>query len=121
MLRFSGFYFILFLALFLIETLIALYVHDQFIRPFFGDVLVVILVFCFVKIWFKLPTVPLAFGCLLFAFFVEATQYFNLFADLKAQYRSVSIILGTHFDWLDLLAYTFGFGLIVLFRKRLIV
>ena len=33
------------------EVLIALYVHDDFVRPYVGDVLVVIAVYCAVRIF----------------------------------------------------------------------
>ena len=36
-----------FVILFLIEAAIALWVHDRFIRPYIGDVLVVVLVYVF--------------------------------------------------------------------------
>ena len=34
-----------------VETLIALYVHDKVIRPYVGDLLVVLVVYCFVRIF----------------------------------------------------------------------
>ena len=34
-----------------VEVVIACYVHDRFIRPYVGDVLVVVVVYCFVRIW----------------------------------------------------------------------
>lgn len=40
-----------FLLLLCVEVLIALYVHDDFIRPYIGDVLVVGVVYCFLRIW----------------------------------------------------------------------
>ena len=39
------FYAICFIGLFIVETLIALFVRDAFIRPYMGDVLVVILIY----------------------------------------------------------------------------
>ena len=48
------FYIISFLLIFCIEVLIALYVRDNFIRPYVGDMLVVVLVYSFVRIF--LPT-----------------------------------------------------------------
>ena len=44
------FYIISFLLIFCIEVLIALYVRDNFIRPYVGDMLVVVLVYSFVWI-----------------------------------------------------------------------
>ena len=43
--------FIMFIALIIIETLIALYVHDKVVRPYIGDVLVVIVLYYFVRIF----------------------------------------------------------------------
>ena len=37
--------------LLLIEVLIALYVHDAFVRPYIGDVLVVVVIYTFIRIF----------------------------------------------------------------------
>ncbi len=55
-------YFLLFIALLIIEILIALYVHDEIVRPYIGDVLVSILVYCFVKAFFNTPVLKTAIG-----------------------------------------------------------
>ena len=39
--------------LLIIEVLIALFVHDAFIRPYIGDVLVVIVIYTFVRIFIQ--------------------------------------------------------------------
>ena len=39
-----------FLALLCIEILIGAFVHDAFVRPYVGDVLVVILIYCLIRI-----------------------------------------------------------------------
>ena len=49
MLTFRKTYFILSILLFIIEVLIALFAHDEFIRPYVGDLLVVVLLYCLVK------------------------------------------------------------------------
>jgi len=46
-------YFLLAFALFFVEVYIALYVHDDIIRPYIGDVLVVILIETVAKYSFK--------------------------------------------------------------------
>ena len=56
-----------FAALLLIEVLIALFVHDAFVRPFIGDVLVVAVLYCLVRIikpdgWRFLPVVLFLFA-----------------------------------------------------------
>ena len=37
--------------LLLIEVLIAIYVHDAFVRPYIGDVLVVVVIYTFIRIF----------------------------------------------------------------------
>ena len=76
MLKFKLKYFILAAILFLIEVLIALFIHDNFIRPFVGDVLVVILIYCFIKSFLNSPVVITAIAVLLFAYLIEVLQYF---------------------------------------------
>ena len=39
------------MVIFCIEALIALYVRDNFIRPYVGDILVVVLVYSFVRMF----------------------------------------------------------------------
>ena len=51
MLKKRFFNFILFMIFLVIEVLIALYVHDDFVRPYLGDVLVVVVLYFFVRIW----------------------------------------------------------------------
>lgn len=111
----NGRFFLIFLIIFLIEIGIALWVNDRWIRPLLGDALVVILIFCFVRSFFPLPTIPLAVGVLLFAYTVEFAQYFELVDRLGlADNRLAATVIGTTFDWRDLLAYTAGVGIILL-------
>ena len=39
------------IIVFIIELIIALYVHDRIIRPYIGDTLVVVTVYCFVRVF----------------------------------------------------------------------
>ena len=104
--------------LFIVETLIAIYVHDQFIRPYLGDVLVVILIYCFVRSFLKIPVVPAAFGVLLFSYFIELLQYFNFVTVVGLENHKIArIVLGSSFEWLDIVAYTFGFFLVLLLEN----
>ena len=70
------FYAICFIGLFIVETLIALFVRDAFIRPYMGDVLVVILIYCFARIFITEPLRGLPLWIFLFACCIEAFQYF---------------------------------------------
>lgn len=96
------------LLLLAVEVAIALFVNDTIIRPFVGDVLVVVLVFCFLAIFFT-PNTRLIVFVFLFAAAVEISQYFDLVAILgQENNRLVSTVLGRTFSWLDFLAYFTG-------------
>ncbi len=116
--KFSYKYLLLFISLLLIEIFIALYVHDRFIRPYFGDVLVVVLIYFLVRIFFsedsKKVILKIALGCLLFAFAIEIGQYFHLVDILGLGHiKAARIIIGTGFTWWDMLAYIGGYFLIL--------
>ena len=72
------FYIISFLVIFCMEVLIALYVRDRFIRPYVGDMLVVVLVYSFVRIFLPTGIPRMPFYVFLFACLVEVLQYFRL-------------------------------------------
>ena len=119
MLKFQLKYFIPATILFLIEVFIALFIHDNFIRPFFGDVLVVILIYCFIKSFINSPVIITAIAVLLFAYLIEVLQYFNIVKILGLQNSNLArIIIGTSFEWTDLLAYTLGIGVVILLDRN---
>ena len=118
MLQFHKKYFLLTLMLFISEVLIALYMHDKFIRPYFGDVLVVILIYCFLKSFLNLPVYPTVLGVLIFSFFIEWTQHLNLITILGLQDSEIAkALLGNSFAWMDVACYTFGILIIILIEK----
>jgi len=118
MLQFHKKYFLLTLIIFISEVLIALYMHDKFIRPYFGDVLVVILIYCFLKSFLNLPVYPTALGVLIFSFFVEWTQHLNLITILGLQDSEIAkALLGNSFAWMDIGCYTSGILIIILVEK----
>ena len=83
------FYIISFLVIFCIEVLIALYVCDNFVRPYIGDVLVVVLVYSFVRIFLPTGIPRMPFYVFLFACFIEVMQYFQLVETLRSEERRV--------------------------------
>lgn len=98
-----------FAVLFLTEVFIALFVHDRFIRPFFGDVLVVILICCFVRIFFPTGVKLLPLYTFLFAAVVEVAQYFDVVKLLGLEGSSlISILVGRSFSWYDIVCYLAG-------------
>jgi len=119
MLRFQKKYFVWAILLFVTEVLIAAYLNDRIIRPYVGDFLVVILIYCFVKSFLDIPTFPLAISVLAFAFFIEILQYFNLVKLLGLEGSKIArIVLGSSFEWIDLIAYTAGVIFILFVEKR---
>lgn len=113
--QFQPYYFLATVFLFLIEVLIAIYVDDNFIRPYGGDYLVVILLFCFLKTFIKISTPWAAAGVLLFAYLIETLQYFDLVGKLGLKHsRIANIVIGNSFAWMDMLAYTLGIMTIVI-------
>ncbi len=115
MFTFNKNYFGFFLLFFVVETLIALYINDSFVRPFFGDVLVVILIYCFVKSFVKLPVVTTAIAVLLFAFLIEFLQYLNIVETLHLEKNKIArTVIGTSFSWEDLLCYIVGIAIVII-------
>lgn len=112
--RFNAGYFILTVLLFLIEVVIALYMHDPFVRPYLGDVLVVMLIYCFVRSFVQAPVVPVALSVLVFSYVVETMQYFNIVKHLGLQHSPLAnVVIGNHFTWVDILAYTIGIAITI--------
>lgn len=97
------------LFLFTVEVIIAVFVHDRFVRPFGGDFLVVILLYCFVKGFWDAPDLKVAVAVLLFAYLIEVLQYFHIVKILGLEHSKVAtIVIGNAFEWTDILAYTLG-------------
>ena len=108
-------YALVFLLLLGIEVLIALFVHDRFVRPYLGDVLAVGVVYAFLRIFFPVGLPRLPVGVTLLAAAVEVGQAFGLVDRLGlGQSRFFRILLGSTFDWADLLCYCVGGGAILL-------
>lgn len=107
-------YLLAFIIFFITEVLIAVYVHDDFIRPYVGDILVVVLLYCFVKIFVPYKVKLMTLYIFIFSAFVEILQYFKLVEMLGLQdNRFARIVIGSVFDWKDILCY--GVGCILLY------
>lgn len=118
LIRFNWLYFVLAVVLFGIELLIAKYAHDPFIRPYVGDLLVVILIYCLAKAFLRTSVFSTALSVLLFSYAVETLQYFHIVDRLGLGHsKAAKIIIGTSFEWFDLAAYTMGIGLVLVSEK----
>ncbi|BCN31674.1 ribosomal maturation YjgA family protein [Anaeromicropila herbilytica] len=106
-------YAITFIILLTIEVLIALYVHDTFIRPYIGDVLVVIVLYMAFRM-FKTDGIRfLPVYIFLFAGLTECLQFFNIVQLLNVEHNTfLRILIGSVFDMKDILCY--GIGCILL-------
>ncbi|MBQ7779776.1 MAG: DUF2809 domain-containing protein [Clostridia bacterium] len=113
-------YLIAFFALLCIEILIGAFVHDAFVRPYVGDVLVVILIYCLVRI-FKPTGIKLLPLCVFFfALMVELLQLANIVDLLGIPHNSIiAIMVGTSFSFIDIICY--AVGCIIVYLTELII
>ncbi|MCS3867376.1 DNA integrity scanning protein DisA with diadenylate cyclase activity [Chryseobacterium ginsenosidimutans] len=113
-------YFLLTIAIFLIEVLIATKLKDIFfVRAYLGDVIVILLIYTFIKCFFTINNnQKLIFGILIFSCLVEFAQYFNIAEKLGFRRGSLMyIVIGNSFSWIDILCYAAGCLLLFLFVK----
>jgi Protein of unknown function (DUF2809) len=120
MLRFNPAYFVLALLLVATDILIVDSLHDAVIRPYGGDFLWGIFLYCLVRSFVNRPVMPIAIGVLVFCYAEETLQYFHL-AD-RLGFRKPSLmrtLIGTSFTWVDMLCYTLGIGMVLILEGRL--
>ena len=91
-----------------VEIIIGLFIHDSFVRPYLGDALVVILIWCVVRIVTPDRFVWLSGAVFLFAVLVEVSQIFPLCDVLGIENRLIRTLMGTSFAWGDIVAYLAG-------------
>ena len=103
-----------FAALLGVEILIGRFAHG-FVRAYIGDVLVIPLLYCFVRVFYVRRSVwlPAAVGSL--GLLAELLQYLRLCDRLGIPRGSLpGILLGSSADWGDMLCYAAGTALIYL-------
>ncbi|WP_019990722.1 DUF2809 domain-containing protein [Rudanella lutea] len=112
-------YFLIAVALFVVEVIIALFVRDRFIRPYGGDFLVVIMLHYGVKAFVRTPPRTIALGVLLFAYTLEILQHFRLVDQLGLSHSEIAkTVIGYGFEWWDMLAYTLGIVTVLVWEGR---
>lgn len=103
------FYIILFLLVFATEVLIALFVRDDFVRPYVGDVLVTILICLFFRAFFSIKTKLLPIYVFVFSVAIEIGQYFDFVKLMGFENNQfISTILGRSFSVIDIVCYAVG-------------
>jgi len=99
-------YLVSFFLILAVEVCIGLFIRDNFIRPYVGDLLVTVLLCCLCRVIFpKLSPAPAVF---LFSVGVEGLQWLRLSEKLGLEGTVPGVILGSTFDWRDLLCYALG-------------
>ena len=109
-------YGVLFFVILTIEILIALFVRDDFVRPYIGDMLVTVLICSFAR--FLIPERVKVMPILVFIFsaLVEIGQYFDFVKLLGLDDNAfISTLLGRTFSMADLICYGVGCILFAIF------
>lgn len=97
------------LIVFGIEVVIALFVRDDFVRPYLGDVLVIGLIYLVLRAVTSLPIWPAVAITLAIAFSVELAQALNLIDILGLSDNAFArTVLGSAYDLRDFAAYAAG-------------
>ena len=116
----SKWYLLVTICLLFTEIAIALFVKDKIIRPYIGDLLVVILIYAFVKIWISNREILVAISVFVFACFIELLQYFHIVEVLGLDDNKVAtVIIGSKFNTLDIVMYLMGTIVVILTEKFL--
>ena len=110
--------FTLFVLLLVTEIAIAVFYFHKFIRGFIGDVLVIPLLYFFLRLFLKWKTRVLIILVASIAIGVELLQLYNITEKLAIRSQWLKTIIGTTFDGKDIIAYLLGALLIFLFEKN---
>ena len=99
-------YLLSFLLLLGVEILIALFVQDDFIRPYIGDMLAVIVLYSLIRIFVPNGVRLLPRYIFVFAAFVEQMQLFDFVRIFGMENnRFMRILIGSVFDIKDMICY----------------
>ncbi|MFV0343902.1 MAG: DUF2809 domain-containing protein [Anaerocolumna sp.] len=110
-------YAVAFLIFLIIEVIIALYIHDTFVRPYIGDVLVAVVLYSAFRIFKPEGVRFLVAYIFLFAALVECLQFFDLIHHLKVENNTfLRVLIGAVFDLKDILCYGIGCILLGIFE-----
>lgn len=108
-----------FTILFLIVTAIAIWVKDSFIRPFFGDFLALITLYCLIRGFVNTSYLRAILTSLVVSYLIEGLQYIDFLSIVNLKENKIlRIVLGTSFSWGDMVAYTFGAVLVYLVENK---
>lgn len=107
-----------FFLLFSIELVIAVFIKDGFVRPYLGDFLVVIMIYCFLMAITNFAVIRSLVVVLIFSFALEFFQMLNIVKIMQYQPPNwVMVVLGSSFSVWDLLAYSLGLAAVGLLES----
>lgn len=118
MFNYNHIHFFIFSILFITEVAIALFIHDQFIRPYLGDYLVIFLLYYFTASFVKTKPTYIIIGILLFSYFIEMLQYLNIVDYFQIKNKILRIVIGNTFSYEDLIIYTLAGISLYLIKSR---
>lgn len=108
-----------FIITIILEVLIALHVHDNFIRPYVGDILVIICIYLLLRTIIPDKIKHLSLYVLILGIIVEVMQYFNFSNMISGGSKILKIALGSTFDIKDIVCYVIGYIIIVFVETKL--
>jgi len=121
MLKLNYIFFTAFILILITEIAIAIFFKAGFIRHVFGDYLVVLLLYFFLKSFISFSNNTLANITVLIAFTVEFIQLTPLLKSIGLENHSIAnLVLGNTFSVTDLLAYTLGYITIIIFNNSIL-
>lgn len=92
-----------------VEVCIALFVHDSFVRPFVGDMLVTLVIYLLIRAVIPEGVRLLPLYVFLFAAGVELLQFIDIVSLLGlSENLFLSILIGSTFDPKDIVCYAVG-------------
>ncbi len=101
--------------------IVKLFSDNQFIRGSLGDIVVILLIYFFIKIFKDLNALKLTVFTLAAAYIIEFLQYLKITSFIGLEHNTiVQLILGSVFDPKDLIAYTIGAILVYIIDTKLV-
>ncbi len=103
-------YFVILILIIAVEVVIGITQHDNFIRDYIGDVIVVWAVYCLVQCFLggKNNHHAVNAGVFVFSVIVELLQKIHIADILGIENKLLRTITGTSFSYIDILAYAAG-------------
>ncbi|MDE7157061.1 MAG: DUF2809 domain-containing protein [Lachnospiraceae bacterium] len=110
-------YGICFLVLAVVEVLIAMFVHDEWVRPYGGDIIIIFVIYAFIRMLLPHGFVSLPIVILLFACLAEGLQYINIVEKLGlGDIEFFNVLLGTVGDVKDIICYAVGCLILIIYE-----